>query len=98
MHVRDAATLFRLALEEAPAGPVLHAVADEGVATRDLAAVIGRHLNLPTAVAPAEDFGFLGMLLAADQPASGAITRDVLGWRPVHPGLVEDLDKEHYFA
>ncbi|MCX4679641.1 SDR family oxidoreductase [Streptomyces sp. NBC_01433] len=98
VHVRDAATLFRLALEEAPAGSVLHAVADEGVATRDIAAAIGRHLNLPTAVAPAEGFGFLGMLLAIDQPASSAITRDLLGWRPVQPGLIEDLDKGHYFA
>ena len=98
VHVLDAAHLFRLAVERAPAGSRLHAVGDEGVPTRDIAEVIGRHLNLPTASVPAEDFGFLGHILAIDQPASSALTRELLGWRPVHPGLIEDLDKGHYFA
>jgi nucleoside-diphosphate-sugar epimerase len=98
VHVLDAAHLFRLAVEQAPAGSALHAVADEGVPVRDIAAVIGRHLNLPTASASAEDFGFLGMILAVDQPASSALTRELLGWRPVQPGLIEDLDKGHYFG
>jgi nucleoside-diphosphate-sugar epimerase len=98
VHVRDAAHLFRLAIEQAPAGSVLHAVADEGVPIRDIAVVIGRHLNLPTARVPAEEFGFLGRVLAGDQPASSALTRGLLGWRPVQPGLIEDLDKGHYFA
>jgi nucleoside-diphosphate-sugar epimerase len=98
VHVLDAAHLFRLAAEQAPAGSRLHAVGDEGVPVRDIAEVIGRHLNLPTASVPAEDFGFLGQILAIDQPASSALTRELLGWRPVQPGLIEDLDKGHYFA
>ncbi|HLH59102.1 MAG TPA: 3-beta hydroxysteroid dehydrogenase, partial [Streptosporangiaceae bacterium] len=98
VHVLDAAYLFRLAVEQAPAGSVLHAVADEGVPIRDIAAVIGRHLDLPTASAPAEDFGFLGRILSIDQPASSALTRELLGWRPVQPGLIDDLDKGHYFG
>ena len=98
VHVLDAAHLFRLALEKAEPGSVLHAVGDEGVPTRDIAAVIGRHLNIPVACAPTEDFGFLGMVLAGDQPASSALTRELLGWRPVQAGLIEDLDAGHYFA
>jgi nucleoside-diphosphate-sugar epimerase len=65
VHVLDTAHLFRLALEQAPAGSVLHTVGDEGVPIRDIAATIGRHLDLPAASLPAEDFGFLGMLLTA---------------------------------
>jgi nucleoside-diphosphate-sugar epimerase len=98
VHVLDAAHLFRLAVEQAPAGTRLHAVADEGVPIRDIAEVIARHLNVPTASVPAEDFGFLGHILAIDQPASAALTRELLGWRPVQPGLIEDLDKGHYFS
>jgi nucleoside-diphosphate-sugar epimerase len=98
VHVLDAAHLFRLAVEQAPAGSRLHAVGDEGVPIRDIAAVIGRHLNLPVASVPAEGFGWLGQILAVDQPASSAQTRELLGWRPVQPGLIEDLDKGHYFA
>jgi nucleoside-diphosphate-sugar epimerase len=98
VHVLDAAHLFRLAVEQAPAGSRLHAVGDEGVPIRDIAGVIGRHLNLPTASVPAGDFGWLGQILAIDQPASSALTRELLGWRPVQPGLIEDLDKGHYFA
>ncbi|HEY1619103.1 MAG TPA: SDR family oxidoreductase [Streptosporangiaceae bacterium] len=97
-HVLDVATLTRLAVERAPAGSVLHAVGDEGVPVRDIAAVIGRHLNLPVDSRPAQDFGFLGMILSADQPASSALTRDLLGWAPTQPGLIEDLDQGHYFA
>jgi len=98
VHVLDAAHLFRLAVEQAPAGSVLHGVGDEGVPVRDVAEVIGRHLNLSAASVPAEDFGFLGGILAVDQPASSALTRELLGWRPVQPGLIEDLDKGHYFG
>jgi nucleoside-diphosphate-sugar epimerase len=98
VHVLDAAALVRLAVERAPAGSVLHAVADEGVPVREFATVIGRHLNLPTATAAAEDLGFLGMILALDCPASSALTTELLGWRPVQPGLIEDLDKGHYFG
>ncbi len=98
VHVLDAAHLFRLAVEQAPAGSRLHAVGDEGVPILDIAEVIGRHLNLPTASAPAGDFGFLGQILAIDQPASSTLTSELLGWRPVQPGLIEDLDKGHYFG
>ena len=98
VHVLDAAHLFRLAVERAPAGSRLHAVGDEGVRTREIAEVIGRHLNLPAASVPAETFGFLGQVLSIDQPASSAQTRELLQWRPVQSGLSEDLDKGHYFA
>lgn len=77
---------------------MLHAVGDEGVPIRDIAAVIGRHLNLPSNSLPAEGFGFLGALLGVDQPASSGLTRELLGWRPVRPGLIEDLDQGHYFT
>ena len=102
VHRSDAARLFRLAIEVAPAGSVLHAVADEGVPTRDIAEVIGRHLDVPTvSVAPDEagaHFGFLGGFLLLDSPASSALTREVTGWTPTGPGLLEDLEKGHYFA
>jgi len=98
VHVLDAAHLFRLAAEQAPAGSRLHAVGDEGVPTREIAEVIGHHLNLPVAPVPAGNFGFLGQILAIDQPASSAQTRELLGWRPVQPGLIEDLNKGHYFS
>jgi nucleoside-diphosphate-sugar epimerase len=101
VHRFDAAHLFRLAVEQAPPGSVLHAIADEGVPIRAIAEVIGRHLNLPvTAVAPgaaAEHFGWLAAFLGLDVPASSTLTRDLLGWQPVHPGLLDDLGKGHYF-
>ncbi|MCB9760752.1 MAG: SDR family oxidoreductase [Alphaproteobacteria bacterium] len=97
VHVQDAARLFRLALEGAPAGAVLHAVGDEGVPMRAIAEVIGRHLDRPVASVPAEDFGFLGRIFGTDQPASSALTRALLGWQPTHPGLLDDLDQGHYF-
>jgi nucleoside-diphosphate-sugar epimerase len=92
VHAADAATLFRLALEKAPAGSSWHAVADEGDAVRDIAAVIGRRLDLPVASLPLEDFGPLGPVFAADQPASSALTREALGWTPTHPSLLADLE------
>jgi len=101
VHRFDAAHLFRLALEEAPAGSTLHGVADEGVAIRDIAEVIGRHLGLPVvAISPedaAEHFAWLAGFLGADSPASSALTRELLGWQPTHPGLIDDLDQGHYF-
>lgn len=101
VHRLDAAHLFRLALEKAPAGSVLHAVADEGVPIRDIAEVIGRHLDLPVrAISPedaAEHFAWLAGPLALDSPASSEQTRELLGWHPTQPGLIEDLDKGHYF-
>jgi len=98
VHVLDAGSLFRLAAEQAPPGSRLHAVGDEGVPILDIAEVIGRHLNVPAASVPAEEFGFLGYVLSVDQPASAALTRELLGWRPVQPGLIEDMDKGHYFG
>jgi nucleoside-diphosphate-sugar epimerase len=101
VHRLDAARLFRLALERAPAGSTLHGIAEEGVPIRDIAEVIGRHLDLPVvSVAPedaGEHFGWLGALLALDSPASNALTRELVGWQPTHPGLIEDLDQGHYF-
>jgi nucleoside-diphosphate-sugar epimerase len=96
VHRLDAARLFRIALEQAPAGSVLHAVADEGDAMRDLAAVIGRHLDLPTASVPAETFGMLGPVFAMDQPASSALTRERFGWTPEHPSLLAELELGDY--
>ncbi|WP_406137084.1 SDR family oxidoreductase [Streptomyces sp. NBC_01089] len=92
VHALDAAVLFRLALEQAPAGSAWHAVADEGDQVRDIAAVIGRRLNLPVEQVPAETYGPLGPIFATDQPSSGAHTRQALGWEPKHPGLLADLE------
>jgi len=101
VHVLDAARLFRLALESAPAGSVLHAAADEGVPIREVAEVIGRHLGVPvTAIAPgdvAAHFTWLAGPLSMDSPASSTLTRALLGWQPAGPGLIEDLDQGHYF-
>jgi nucleoside-diphosphate-sugar epimerase len=101
VHRFDAARVFALALEQAPAGSTLHAVADEGVPIRAIAEVIGRHLDVPVvAVSPddaGEHFGWLAPLLAADSPASSVLTRELLGWQPTHPGLIDDLDEGHYF-
>lgn len=92
VHALDAAVLFRLALESAPAGTSWHAVGDEGDAVRDIAAVIGRRLGLPTESVPLETFGTLGPIFATDQPSSSARTREVLGWKPTHPNLLDDLE------
>jgi nucleoside-diphosphate-sugar epimerase len=101
VHTLDAARLLRLAVEEAPAGSRLHAVADEGVPFREIAGAIGRHLGVPAASIPAPEaagyFGFLAMFASLDSPASSALTRELLGWQPEHPGLLDDLDQGHYF-
>ncbi|NYJ73145.1 SDR family oxidoreductase [Allobranchiibius huperziae] len=91
VHALDAAALFRLALESAEPGTAWHAVADEGDAVRDIATVIGRQLDLPVESVPQETFGPFGVIFAMDQPASSAHTRAVLGWRPTHAGLLDDL-------
>ncbi|MGD0379728.1 MAG: SDR family oxidoreductase [Acidimicrobiales bacterium] len=101
VHRSDAARLARLAVETAPAGSVLHAVADEGVPFGEIAETIGRHLGLPTAsVGPADaagHFAFLGHLVGLDSPATAAVTRDLLAWEPTGPGLLEDLEQDHYY-
>lgn len=101
VHRLDAAHLYRLALESAPAGSRLDGVGDEGVPFRDIASVIGRCLNLPlVSISPEEadaHFGsFLGFVVTRDFPRSSAQTQELLGWRPVHPGLLTDIE-EHYF-
>ena len=101
VHRLDSARLFRLAVENAPAGSTLHAVADEGVAIRDVAEVIGRHLDVPVKSISAEDapehFTWLAHFLGVDSPASSTITRELLGWQPTQVGLLADLDAGHYF-
>jgi nucleoside-diphosphate-sugar epimerase len=101
-HVLDAAHLFRLALEKAPAGSALHGSAEEGVPIRAVAEVIGRHLGQEAvSVAPkdaAGHFGWLAPFIGTDSPASSALTRELVGWRPTQPGLIDDLEKGHYFA
>ena len=101
VHRLDSAHLFRLALDAAPPGSTLHAVADEGVPVRDIAGAIGRGLNLPVvSIAPddaAEHFTWLAHFLALDSPASSALTRELLDWQPVQPGLISDLEEGHYF-
>ncbi|HEY9240673.1 MAG TPA: SDR family oxidoreductase [Streptosporangiaceae bacterium] len=102
VHRLDAAHLFRLAVEQAPAGSTLHAVADEGVPIRAVADVIGRHLGVPVAAIEPGDaaahFTWLAGFIGLDSPASSALTRELLGWQPAQPGLIEDLDKGHYFG
>lgn len=92
VHALDAAVLFRLVLESAPAGTSWHAVADEGDAVQDIAEVIGRRLGLPVQQVPEETFGPFGPIFAMDQPASSAYTRETLGWTPTHPSVLQDLE------
>jgi nucleoside-diphosphate-sugar epimerase len=102
VHRLDAAQLFRLALEKAPAGAKLHGVGDEGIPLRDIAAVIAKRLNLPVVAKSPEEasdhFGWLARFVAIDQPASNALTQKRLGWHPAHPGLLADLDSFAYFG
>jgi nucleoside-diphosphate-sugar epimerase len=102
VHRLDAARLFRMALESAPTRTRLHAIGEEGIAVRDIAEAIGRQLNLPVAsVAPAnvtDHFGWIGAFFSLDIPASSALTREMFGWQPTQPGLLDDLEQGHYFA
>jgi nucleoside-diphosphate-sugar epimerase len=101
VHRLDAARLFRLAVESAPAGVRLHGVADEGVPFREIAAVIGKHLDLPVKSVAGDEvaghFGWLAQFVVADAPASGELTRTLLDWQPAGPGLLADIDTGHYF-
>ena len=96
----DAARLVQLAVDKASPGTVLHAAAEEGIATRDIAAALGQVLGVPVdtiaAERAAEHFGWLGMFFGADAPASSARTREMLGWTPSHATLLEDIAAGHY--
>jgi nucleoside-diphosphate-sugar epimerase len=100
-HTFDAAHLYRLALESAPAGSRLHAVGDEGVPFREIAEAIGRNAGLPVASIVTEEadqrLGFLGGFAQLDNPTSSELTRKLLDWQPTHPGLIADMDEGHYF-
>jgi nucleoside-diphosphate-sugar epimerase len=100
VHRADAAHMVALALEKAPAGSAVHAVAEAGIPTRDIAGAIGRSVNVPVvSIAPedaAEHFGWIGAFFSLDIHASSEITREVLGWAPTHPTLLEDLEAGRY--
>jgi nucleoside-diphosphate-sugar epimerase len=101
MHRLDAARLFRLAVEKAAAEAWYHGVGDAGVPFRNIAEIIGRHLNVPVVSKPPEEaadhFGFLARFVGMDVPATSMQTQQALGWRPAQPGLIADLDQGHYF-
>jgi nucleoside-diphosphate-sugar epimerase len=101
VHRLDAAHLYRLALEKGIA-ETYHAVGDEGIPTRDIAEVIGRHLNVPVvSVSPeaaTSHFGWFAGFFGMDVPASAKLTEERLGWQPTHTGLIADLDQGHYFG
>jgi len=101
VHRLDAARLYRLVVEKGSREARYHAVADEGVPFREIASLIGRRLNVPVTSKSCEEapnhFDWLAHFVGIDGPASSARTRERLGWIPVQPGLIEDLDAEHYF-
>src|SRR6516162_10410989 len=101
-HTLDVAHLYRLALENAPAGTRWHAAGDEGIPTREIAQSIGDHLGLPTASIPGDrleaHFGFLARVNILDNPTSTLATRRILGWEPTHPGLIADFANGDYFT
>jgi nucleoside-diphosphate-sugar epimerase len=101
VHRLDAANLVRRAVDGAPAGAALHAVAEPGVPTRTIAEAIGRSLDVPAVSIPADQatdhFGWIGRFFGADAQAASSITRELLDWQPVHPGLIADLDAGSYF-
>ena len=102
VHVSDAARLVTLALAKAPAAARLHAVAEDGVPTRDIAAAIGRAFDLPvTSIAPgdvADHFGWIGTFFGMDLAATSIATRELLGWAPTGPTLIEDIGTGAYSA
>jgi nucleoside-diphosphate-sugar epimerase len=101
VHRLDAAHLFRLALENGAAGARYHGVGEEGVPFRAIAELIGRHLSVPVVSKSPEEaaghFGFFARFVSIDSPASSVMTQKRLGWHPTHRGLIEDLDRGHYF-
>ena len=103
VHIRDVASLFRLALEKGPAGRYWHAVDDGGIPFREIAEAIGSRLGVPAVSVPMDElvlpgyFGFLANVVTQSYPVSNLITRRTLGWEPVQPGLLADLGNGHYF-
>jgi nucleoside-diphosphate-sugar epimerase len=103
VHIRDVASVFRLALERGPAGRYWHAVGDGGIAFREIAEAIATRLDIPAVSIPLDElmvpgyFGFLANIVTQSYPASNLITRRTLGWEPTQPGLLADLDNGHYF-
>ena len=101
MHCLDAARLFRLALEKGSAGARYHAVAEQGIAFKEIAEVIGRRLNVPVVSQSAREaagvYGWLAPFVAVDNTVSSARTRAELGWEPTQPGLLADIDQPGYF-
>lgn len=101
VHRLDAAKLYRLAFEQATAGARYHGVAEESVLFRDIAEVIGRHLNIPVVAKSQEEaaahFGWFAHFAGIDCPASSQRTRELLGWQPTKPGLIADLERGRYF-
>jgi nucleoside-diphosphate-sugar epimerase len=104
VHIRDVASLFRLALEKGPAGRSWHAIENEAIPFREIAEAIGNRLGLPVVSIPPDVlmlpgyFGFLANLVTLDLPASNLVTRRTLGWEPAQPGLLADMDNGHYFS
>jgi len=101
VHRLDAARLYRLAVEQGTAGARYHAIGDQGVPTKDIAEVIGRRLNVRVVSKSREEaadhFGWMAMFFAMDGPASCEKTEKELGWRPIQPGLLADIDHGRYF-
>ncbi|RKH04157.1 SDR family oxidoreductase [Corallococcus sp. CA053C] len=101
VHRLDAARLYRLAMEKGAAGATFHSIGDEGIATRELAEVIGHRLNVPVVSKSPQEaaghFTWLARFFGSDAPASSTLTREQLGWEPQRPGLIEDLERGSYF-
>ncbi|MEO8701440.1 MAG: SDR family oxidoreductase [Kofleriaceae bacterium] len=96
VHRGDAAVLFRLALENAPAGSRLHAIGDDGVPTRNIAALIGTQLGLPVESVTRDHFGWLGTFFGADVAVNSALTQQRFGWAPTGPGLLADMAANYF--
>ncbi len=101
LHRQDAGRLYRVAVQRAPAGAILHGVGEHGVTLRSIAQLIGDKLGLPVQQIPDQDteahFGWLAAIVATDAPASSTATRQLLSWQPTHPGLLTDMEHGHFF-